>query len=510
MSLLNSARMAGILLHPTSLPSPYCIGDLGKGAYDFVDFLKKSGMRLWQILPLTPTSKGNSPYSGCSAFAGSPLLISPDLLAKDRLLSESDLKSLPAGDASDRGRVNYKAAALLKTRLLKKAYARFKKSDFEKAAELHEKFDTFVRKNSYWLSDYSLFMAIKEKHGGACWNEWETGRLGCRSASERQKTRWRLLLEDEVGYHSFVQFIFNEEWMRLKKYANTNGIRVIGDMPLFVDLDSADVWAHRSLFKLDASGRPVSKAGVPPDYFSEKGQLWGNPVYDWKEHEKQGFAWWTDRMRRLLDLYDNIRIDHFRGLCRTWTVAADAVNAADGKWENVPGKSLFLALEKKLGKDLPIIAEDLGVITPDVDTLRDSFNFPGMKVLQFAFESERENPFLPHEFTTRNCVCYTGTHDNDTTRGWYDSADERVRDKVRRYMNTDGGIIHWDFIRTCLGSVAAYAVIPMQDVLGLKSDARMNTPGVADGNWTWRMSKDDLSDDLSERLFEANRLYGRL
>ena len=319
----------------------------------------------------------------------------------------------------------------------------------------------------------------------------------------------KTLLQENIEYYYFAQFMFHKEWLELKAYANKKEVQIIGDIPLFVSLDSADVWAHQELFQLDSEGYPTVVAGVPPDYFSETGQLWGNPLYDWKKHKKNGYQWWIARVRHQLQLADYLRIDHFRGLESYWAIPAGEETAINGKWVPGPGADLFYAIRKELGDDLPIIAEDLGIITPEVEALRDEFGFPGMKILQFAFDAEDESTFLPHQLTDINCVCYTGTHDNNTTKGWYASASEYSRDKVRYYMNTDANLIHWDFLRTCLGTIATYAIIPMQDVLGVDSEGRMNTPGVAEGNWSWRYQSTALTPELAEALAKITRIYGR-
>lgn len=500
MSTASANRISGILLHPTSLPSPYGIGDLGQSAYEFVDFLEKAGQHLWQILPLTPTGYSHSPYSSFSAFAGQTLLISPKHLEELGLLKEWELTT---GPDNNEDLVQYEKVVPWKEQILRVAFSRFEEGENE---ELQEEYEQFFRDNSDWLEDYSIYMACKEMHDGKEWYNWDES---YRKATQKVKTELKKLLKSEIAYHYFVQFIFYKEWTELKAYANAKGIKIIGDMPLFVSLDSADVWANRKLFQLDTKGYPTVVAGVPPDYFSETGQLWGNPLYNWDAHEKDGFEWWVARVRHQLELTDFLRIDHFRGLESYWAVPADEETAMNGEWVKAPGKALFEAIERKLGKGLPVIAEDLGTITPEVIELREHFDFPGMKVLQFAFESEDESSFLPHQFTTTNCVCYTGTHDNNTTRGWYDEASEYSRDKVRRYMNTDGNSIHWDFLRTCFGTIAAYAIVPMQDVLGLGADARMNVPGVAHNNWAWRYRQDALSDGLAEGLGTITQLYGR-
>ncbi len=493
-------RSSGVLLHPTSLPSPYGIGDLGQDAYDFIDFLEKAGQRIWQILPLSPTGFGDSPYQSFSAFAGQPLLISPAHLVELGLLGEDDLADCPVTDAEH---VDYGTIIPWKTMLFHKAYKAFCKNTNK---ELVAEYNQFCKDNLAWLDDYALFMSCKALHNGRDWLSWDEK---YRKPKASFKKALKKELKEEIGYYSFIQFLFFKEWYAVKAYANQKGIQIIGDLPIFVSMDSADVWANQHLFQLDTKGYPTAVAGVPPDYFSETGQLWGNPLYDWTAHKKEKYAWWIDRIKNQLALTDYLRIDHFRGFEAYWSVPAGETTAMNGKWIKGPNEDLFLAMQKALGKDLPIIAEDLGVITPEVEALRDRFHFPGMKVLQFAFDSEDESTFLPHLFTTTNCICYTGTHDNDTTSGWYETAPETYRDKVRRYMNTDGNQVHWDFIRTCLGTIAAYAIFPLQDVLGIGKDGRMNCPGVAANNWTWRYQKGVLSDELAKELYQITKLYGR-
>ena len=494
------SRISGILLHPTSLPSKYGIGDLGKEAYNFIDFLEKSGQHLWQVLPLNPTGFGDSPYQSFSAFAGQPLLISPEHLKDLGLLSDNDLDDCPDSDPEQ---IDYGTIIPWKLSILKKAYEKYRHTSDKM---LLEEYDSFYENNKFWLDDYALFMSCKEENNGKSWLEWEKK---YQFPSSAFLTELKTTLKFEIGYYKFIQFIFFKEWYALKKYANEKEIKIIGDIPIFVSLDSADVWANKSLFQLDSKGYPLAVAGVPPDYFSETGQLWGNPLYDWDAHKKTGYKWWILRVQSQLDLVDYLRIDHFRGFEAYWSIPYGEKTAVNGKWKHGPKESLFLAIEKALGDHLPIIAEDLGIITPEVERLRDRFEFPGMKVLQFAFESVEESTFLPHQFTTTNCVCYTGTHDNDTTVGWYETAEETSRDKVRRYMNTDGNSVHFDFIRTCLGSIAAYAVFPLQDVLGLGKKGRMNCPGVAAGNWAWRYRKEMLTDELAKKLLDLTILYGR-
>ena len=500
MSTQIPERLSGILLHPTSLPSPYGIGDLGEAAYEFIDFLKKSGQRLWQTLPLTPTGFGDSPYQGFSAFAGQPLLISPAHLVELGFLEEWELSNCPTGDGKS---VDYGTVIPWKTEILKLAFSRFATKASE---ECKKEYDAFVKTHSLWLDDYTLYMACKDMHEGCEWLAWEDQ---YRKPTPQIKAQLKSLLSEKIDYYSFVQFIFYKEWSELKAYANEKGIQLIVDMPLFVSLDSADVWANQELFQLESDGYPTVVAGVPPDYFSETGQLWGNPLYDWDTHKKDGYQWWIARVRHQLEMTDYLRIDHFRGLESYWAVPYGDETAINGKWVLGPGADLFHAIEKVLGKGLPIIAEDLGIITPEVEALRDQFGFPGMKILQFAFDSEEESTFLPHQLTNTNCVCYTGTHDNNTTRGWYATASEYSRDKVRCYMNTDGYNIHWDFLRTCLGTIAAYAIIPMQDILGIGEEGRMNTPGIGEKNWAWRYEKHMLSDGLAEGFAKTTRIYGR-
>ena len=500
MSNDTASRLSGILLHPTSLPSPYGIGDLGQAAYDFIDFLKDAGQHLWQTLPLTPTGFGDSPYQGFSAFAGQPLLISPKHLVELGFLSEAELADCPVGEDEF---VDYGSIIPWKTKILKLAFSRFE-SKAEPA--LIQEYNAFLNKNRFWLEDYALYMSCKDMHEGREWLAWEKK---YRTPTKNTKTKLKELLKEEMKYYYFVQFLFNKEWMALKGYANKNEVAIIGDIPLFLSLDSADVWANQHLFQLDSKGYPTVVAGVPPDYFSETGQLWGNPLYDWPAHKQDDYKWWISRIRHQLELCDYLRIDHFRGLESYWAIPYGEETPMNGKWIPGPGADLFIALENELGKGLPIIAEDLGVITPEVEALRDQFEFPGMKILQFAFDATDESTFLPHQFTTTNCVCYSGTHDNDTTKGWYASASEYSKDKVRCYMNTDGNSIHWDFLRTCLGTIAAYAIFPLQDVLGIGSEGRMNTPGVGNNNWAWRYKKGALSKGLSEELAKITRIYGR-
>ncbi|MDO4260752.1 MAG: 4-alpha-glucanotransferase [Eubacteriales bacterium] len=493
-------RYSGVLVHPTSFPSPYGIGDMGQGAYDFIDFLAAAGQHLWQILPLGPSGNGNSPYQSFSVFAGQPLLISPELLIKEKLLTREDLGTVPPFSED---RVDFDLVTAYKTGLLKKAYAHFCHTADK---NLLEEYEAFQESNRFWLEDYCLYMAGKDYHDGLPWYEWEDS-LADPTAAERAK--WLSLLGEEVDYYRFVQFMFFSQWYDLKEYANKKGIAIIGDIPIFTSPDSADVWGSRKMFRLDSKGHPLEVAGVPPDYFSATGQLWGNPLYDWKAMKADGYRWWIERVRNQLDQVDYIRIDHFRGFEAYWAVPAGEETALNGTWKKGPGEELFLAIRDALGGELPIFAEDLGIITPEVEKLRDSLGFPGMRVLQFGFDGAGESTFLPHQLDTRNCICYTGTHDNDTSCGWYANTNEQNRDKVRRYMNTDASSVSWDFIRTCLGTIAKYAIFPVQDLLKLGSEARMNIPGTPSGNWEFRFRAGLLDQGMAAGLKQMTELFGR-
>ncbi len=495
----GSNRFAGILAHPTSFPSPYGIGDLGEGAYKFIDFLASSGQKLWQLLPLGPTGYGDSPYQSFSSFAGQPLIISPDDLLSLELLTKSDLKSMPKWNAL---KVDYGPAIIFKTELLKKAFGRFLVT---KNKKLISEYETFCKKENSWLLDYSLFMSIKDFHGGVSWLDWKKK---YKFPTEESKETWQKEFEESIKYYNFIQFIFFREWYKLKEYANKKGIKVVGDIPIFVSSDSSDVWANKELFQLDSKGFPTVVAGVPPDYFSATGQLWGNPLYDWEANKKEGYAWWINRIKSQLTMVDYLRIDHFRGFEAYWAIPYGEKTAINGKWLKGPCEDLFYAIEKELGENLPIIAEDLGLITPEVLKLRDTFNFPGMKVLQFGFDNTEENDFLPHYYN-ENCVCYTGTHDNDTTLGWYKGASRASKIKIKKYMHTDAENVSWDFIRVCLGCVAKFAIVPFQDYLSLGTKARMNTPGVADNNWAWRFKEDVLTKELAKEINRTVELFGR-
>jgi 4-alpha-glucanotransferase len=493
-------RSSGILLHPTSFPSRFGIGDLGLEAYNFIDFLKESSQQYWQVLPLGPTGYGNSPYACYSAMAGNPQLISPEQLQEQGLLTEDDFANLPGFDSS---KVEFEQIAPIKIDLLKKACENFQ----TKATPLQQKeFAGFCQTKAYWLDDYALFMALKDTHGGSSWHTWEPEFAKREPQAIDQAQRQ---LTAQIFFHKFIQFEFFRQWSKLKTYANMSGIDIIGDIPIYVAHDSSDVWANPNIFCLDEeTGEPALMAGVPPDYFSATGQLWGNPVYNWEELEKQDFQWWLGRFQAMLDYVDVIRIDHFRGFEAYWAVEQGEETAVNGEWLKAPGEELFETIKQKLGV-LPVLAEDLGVITPEVEALRDNFEFPGMKVLQFAFGSDPANPFLPFNYP-RNAVVYTGTHDNDTTVGWYNQASDWEKQNLLLYLgciSPDG--IHWDLIRLALSSIANQAIIPLQDILGLGTEARMNFPSVAEGNWGWRYQPEALTEELSQKLKVLTALSGR-
>lgn len=492
---LRPDRASGILLHPTSLSGPGG-GDVGEGAYAWIDSLVQAGQRWWQILPLGPTGYGDSPYQSFSAFAGNPLLVSPEQLVSDGLLRRGDYHK--TGHPIDR--VDYGTLIPFRNGLLDLAWERFQAAK----SPLHEEFQVFCAEHGWWLNDYILFTAIKEAQGGASWQDWpepiRTRRPEALSDARRE-------LGPRAARHQFAQFLFFRQWHRLREFAHAKGVRLIGDIPIFVAGDSADVWANPHLFLMDANRRQTVAAGVPPDYFSATGQLWGNPIFDWEAARRDGYAWWTARMKSTLALVDVVRIDHFRGFAAAWHVPAGEPTAEKGAWAPGPGAELFAKLRAALGR-LPLIAEDLGLITPDVEMLRDSLELPGMRVLQFAFGDTAENPYLPHNYNHAS-VAYTGTHDNDTTRGWFASRPEQERDHVRRYLGRDGHDIAWDFIRLAWSSVADLAITPLQDVLNLGSEARMNTPGRPDGNWTWRIPPKAIRDEALGRLKDLTLLYGR-
>lgn len=529
--MLFEERKSGVLLHPTSLPSVYGIGDFGAEARHFVDTLEKAGQSLWQILPLVPIGYGNSPYQSTSAFAGNILLISPDEMVEMGLLTEEDLGEIPT---FDKERVDYDAVKAYKLPLLHKAYETFcAKADKDMQAD----FAAFCEKQDAWLSDFALFTALqahfraerakgideeeyltfavdtidflteeqqKDYFESACWNTWPRT-LRKRNAASLKK--WTRLLADAIEEEKFYQYLFFTQWQALKAYANEKGIAIVGDTPIFMAYDSADVWANQKLFQLDSMGFPTVVAGVPPDYFCAEGQLWGNPLYDWKAHKKTGYLWWTERIHKALEDVDYLRIDHFRAFESHWEVKFGAENAIVGEWKKGPGMDFFNTIEKTLGK-LPLIAEDLGIITDEVRALREEAGFPGMRVLQFAFGNDKNNAYLPHS-CDKNSVMYSGTHDNDTTQGWYETATEAEKDHYRRYLNVDGSDVAWDFIRLAFASPAVFAIVPAQDVMNLDGSHRMNRPGIAGGNWGFRFDWSQWEEGYTKGLRYLAELFGR-
>jgi 4-alpha-glucanotransferase len=512
---LSYCRVSGILLHPTSFPSRFGVGDLGARARRFIDFMAETGQQVWQVLPLGPTGFGNSPYMCYSAMAGNPLLISLETLRDEGFLNDGDFAGLPEFPTM---RVDYDWVAEHKLPLLKRACENFMRGA---KPEQRDAFTTFCQSKAYWLEDYALFMALKEDQGGKSWHQWAP-ELANRQPDELERCRMRLA--DKIALQKFLQFEFSRQWSDLKQYANSQNIFIIGDIPIYVAHDSADVWAKRENFSLDVrTGEPAMMAGVPPDYFSSTGQLWGNPTYNWGQLRKTNFEWWIERFRAMLDYVDYIRIDHFRGFEGFWAVPKGQTTAMKGRWVKAPGRAFFETLKQELG-DLPILAEDLGVITPEVEALRDRFEFPGMKVLHFAFGSDPANSFLPFNFP-RNCLVYTGTHDNNTTVGWFnEDANDYERDNLLHYL---GGVgrdgIHWDLIRLALSSIANVAIIPLQDVMGLGTEARTNFPGrlyppsednkppeeKKHGFWEWRYRSEDLTDEMRDRLRTLTKIFGR-
>ena len=486
------------------------IGDLGPEAYRFVDFLASSKQRIWQSLPIGPTGYGDSPYQSYSAFAGNPLWISLEQLVDEDFLQRSDLEHTPRFPAR---KVDYNQVIQFKLPLLNQAYNRFLKGA---ASHQIRDFESFCRQNKAWLEDFALFMAVKDAQAGKVWTEWDEG---IAKREPEAISYWQQKLEKEIESFKFQQHQFFKQWAALRQYSHRNNVQIMGDIPIFVAHNSADVWANPRLFQLDERGNPTVVAGVPPDYFSDTGQRWGNPLYRWDVLSEEGYQWWIHRFEGTLSFLDIIKLDHFRGFEAYWVIPESEPTAAHGQWEKGPGAKLFEAVEAALGK-LPIVAENLGFITPEVEALRKQLAFPGMAVLQFAFGSDpEESSFLPHNHS-RDLVVYTGTHDNDTTVGWWTSKgsgeDTRTRQETKKerefvckYLNTDGREIHWTFIRAVLASVADVAIIPLQDVLGLGSEARMNLPNTAQGNWRWRYTADMLTDEVQDHLKELTEIYGR-
>ncbi len=502
------ARSSGILLHPTSLPTGFGVGDLGPAAYRFIDFLERTGQSYWQILPMGPTGYGDSPYQSFSAFAGSKRLVSPELLAREGLLERNHLahSSINSG-----GWVDLAAADRVKTPLLNECASAFLERGVATPKYSNQAFNQFKQMHHEWLDAFTLFMALKERNGGRAWFEWpDEDRVWHPGRSHDAE------IEAEMERQSFFQFVFFTQWQDLKNYAASKGVRIIGDLPLFVALDSADVWSAREDFKLHSDGTPQFVAGVPPDHFSETGQLWGNPIYDWMRMREGGFAWWVRRMRHSLAMFDVVRIDHFRGFAANYEIPGGSETAAVGEWVEVPGNDLFSTLAWVFG-DLPVIAEDLGFITDDVNRLRDRFGLPGMRILQYAFGGDPGNPHRPHNYPA-HCVAYTGTHDNETFVGWFESLTRRASvdgqaavelGVVLEYLGGEESDVHWSAIRSLMASPAALVVIPMQDVLGLGDESRMNVPGTVGGNWSWAMSDGAVTETVESRLGSMTEVFGR-
>jgi len=495
---MDKQRSSGILLHPTSLPGPYGIGDLGPQAYQWIDFLAETGTGLWQVLPLGPTGFGDSPYQTFSAFAGNHFLISPDKLLAEGWLHENDLVTLPAfnPDSVDYGDVIY-----WKQDLLHKSYEQFRYS----GKKHHKEAGLFYNHQAAWLDDYALFMALKEFHGGKPWSAWPAQyRDRIPEALEAFKENHPYAVQRQ----KFFQYLFFKQWLDLREYANQRGIQIIGDIPIFIAHDSADAWSQRDLLYLDDTGNPTVVAGVPPDYFSETGQLWGNPLYRWDIHARDGYSWWMDRLRSVFSLFDIIRLDHFRGFVDYWEIPASETTAVHGRWVPGPGADFLEKVKKEFG-GLPIIAEDLGEISSEVFKLRDQFHLPGMKILVFAFDSGEKNIFLPHHYQ-ENCVVYTGTHDNDTAVGWFKRIGEGERTFAQRYLNTTGEDIAWDLIKAAWSSKAVFAIAPLQDLLSLDNSARMNYPGKPQGNWSWRFQEQTITPNLTDKLRNINKQDDRV
>jgi 4-alpha-glucanotransferase len=491
-------RSSGILLHVSSLPGKFGIGDAGKQAYEWVDFLDKTGVKYWQILPLNPTGYGDSPYQGLSAFAGNPLFIDLENLVELGLITQSQISDHPN---FPRQKVDFSHVNLWKTKILHMAFDEFV---MERNDQLLSEFEAYCSENKNWLDDFALFMALRVDHKLVSWKDWpEPFKL-------RKKSSLKKYLREngyKIQFHQFLQFLFYRQWRELKAYANGKGIQLIGDIPIFTGFDCADVWANPHLFQLDPDRQPIAIAGVPPDFFSETGQLWGNPLYDWDAHKKEKYTWWTQRVNETLKTVDLIRLDHFRGFAGYFRIPGDAKTAVNGEWVPGPGKELFGSMKKKLG-ELPFIAEDLGVITDDVIELRDRYEFPGMKLLQFAFWESADHEFLPHNFPF-NCVAYTGTHDNDTSKSWFRQAPEHERRFCTSYLGNHTRSIAHEMIRVVWNSVAVVAVAPMQDFLQLDGWARMNLPASTKNNWIWRMKPNVLTDDLAGWIKEINITYHR-
>lgn len=493
-------RKQGILLPISSIPSKYGIGTFGKESYAFVDFLKKSGQKLWQILPLGPTGYGDSPYQSFSTFAGNPYYIDLEDLIEEGYLTKEECASFDFG--SNEHYVDYDKVYAARLVVLRMAYERAKASELEKS----EDYQQFVKKNSHWLEDYALYMSVKKAFQGKLFLEWDDDiRLRKEEALEKYKAE----LAEDIAFYKFEQYLFAKQWKALKKYANEAGIEIVGDIPIYVAFDSADTWANPELFLLDEAGEPIGVAGCPPDAFSETGQLWGNPLYRWEYHKETGYAWWMRRIAHCYELYDVVRIDHFRGFDEYWFVPYGDPTAERGHWEKGPGYDLFRTMKETLG-DKKVIAEDLGFLTDSVIELVKRTGYPGMKILQFAFNAWQDNSYLPHNYE-KNCVVYTGTHDNETTAGWIRTRSSEDREFIEKYLNRyEEKELTWELVRLAVSSVADTAIIPMQDYLDLGNEARINMPSSLGNNWKWRMDKNALSDELADKIYEMAKLYGRL
>ena len=488
-------RRSGILMHISSLPSRYGIGKLGASAYQFADFLKKSGVSVWQILPLSPTSYGDSPYQSFSAYAGNPYFIDFEQLEEQGLLEHTDYADANWGSPN---KVDYERLYQMCFPILKKAFQAFDRTNPDYVA--------FCEKHRAWLPDYALFMALKFAHNGKAWTEWEP-ELAMRNAESLQKARSKYI--EDVQFFQVIQYWFYSQWDKLKTYCNENGISLIGDMPIYVSYDSVEVWSQPELFELDRQHRPIAVAGCPPDVFSPTGQLWGNPLYDWSYHKKTGYAWWMQRIAYCYQLYDVLRIDHFRGFDEYWFVPYGDPTAENGHWEKGPGYELFDVMKKKLGRK-KVIAEDLGFLTPSVIRLVKKTGYPGMKILQFAFDAGNDSEYLPHNYD-KNCVVYTGTHDNDTTVGFLQNMPEKDKKFAKKYLgHKNDKKLCFEIIRAALSSCADTAIIPMQDYLELDSSARINTPSTLGCNWKWRMDKNALDPKLAKKIYKMAKLYARV
>ena len=498
-------RASGILLPVFSLPSEHGIGCFSKEAYQFVDMLKKAGQSYWQILPLGPTGYGDSPYQSFSTFAGNPYFIDLAALAGEGLLTDAESREYDSEEQDES--IDYEKIYKTRFKVLKKAHERFR----DRMAGWHherEAYERFISENAFWLDDYSLYMAVKDKNDGVSWNEWDAP---LKNREEEALSEARKELAEEISFYKFQQYEFDRQWKKLHSYANEQGVKIIGDIPIYVAFDSADTWAAPQMFQFDENNEPEGVAGCPPDAFSATGQLWGNPLYDWEYHKKTGYEWWIRRIEHCLKLYDVVRIDHFRGFDEYYSIPYGETTAINGQWMPGPGMDLFRAIEEKLGRP-EIIAEDLGFLTPSVLKLLKDSGFPGMKVLQFAFDARESSNYLPHTYP-ENCVVYTGTHDNDTTRGWYHAVGKYARDFAKEYMckpRLDEDSLAEDFICLAMGSVADLCVIPMQDYLGLGSEARINIPSTLGGNWVWRMKKGQFDEETAAEIYRVTKLYGRI